>query len=35
MKSPSIPATDLQARTEAGVYRLGRPEWALADLGGH
>ena len=28
------PGYGLAARTEAGVYRLGRPEWALADLGG-
>ena len=28
------PGYGLEARTEAGVYRLGRPEWALADLAG-
>ena len=28
------PGYGLAARTEAGVHRLGRPEWALADLGG-
>ena len=31
MRSPSIPDTDLRRARERSVYRLGRPEWALAD----
>jgi len=32
MKFPSIPDTDLRRRSGAVVYRLGRAEWAQADL---
>ena len=31
-KSPNIPAPDLRRARGAVVYRLGRPEWALADM---